>query len=140
MCTIIVSAVTARSQSAHCHRSFRYARLTSLTLRDVTNHIVEFAQDQYGSRFIQQKLEQANAVDKTAVFREVLPHSYRLMMDVFGNYVIQKFFELGTPEQKQASIFFHFLRFLREIINRSCDGLLFFRPWNYFHGLIIPIE
>lgn len=24
------------------------------------------------------------------------------MTDVFGNYVIQKFFEFGTPEQKQA--------------------------------------
>ncbi|CAL8074807.1 unnamed protein product [Calicophoron daubneyi] len=80
---------------------FRNARLPCLTLRDLTNHIVEFAQDQYGSRFIQQKLEQASAVDKTAVFREILPHAYNLMVDVFGNYVIQKFFELGTPEQKQ---------------------------------------
>ncbi|GAA27968.1 pumilio homolog 1 [Clonorchis sinensis] len=80
---------------------FRNGRLPWLTLRDLTNHIVEFAQDQYGSRFIQQKLEQASAVDKTAVFREILPHAYSLMVDVFGNYVIQKFFELGTPEQKQ---------------------------------------
>uniref|UniRef100_A0A0V0J9U5 PUM-HD domain-containing protein n=1 Tax=Schistocephalus solidus TaxID=70667 RepID=A0A0V0J9U5_SCHSO len=81
---------------------YRFARLPSLTLRDLTNHIVEFAQDQYGSRFIQQKLEQASAVDKMAVFREILPQSYNLMVDVFGNYVIQKFFELGTPEQKEV--------------------------------------
>ncbi|CAH8537798.1 unnamed protein product [Dicrocoelium dendriticum] len=80
---------------------FRNARLPCLTLRDLANHIVEFAQDQYGSRFIQQKLEQASAVDKTAVFREILPYAYNLMVDGFGNYVIQKFFELGTPEQKQ---------------------------------------
>ncbi|CAH8843539.1 unnamed protein product [Trichobilharzia szidati] len=80
---------------------FRNSRLPCLTLRDLMNHIVEFAQDQYGSRFIQQKLEQASAVDKTSVFREILPHAYSLMVDVFGNYVIQKFFELGTPEQKQ---------------------------------------
>ncbi|KAF5399549.1 Maternal protein pumilio [Paragonimus heterotremus] len=80
---------------------FRNSRIASLTLRDLRNHVVEFAQDQYGSRFIQQKLEQASAVDKTAVFREILPHAYNLMVDVFGNYVIQKFFELGTPEQKQ---------------------------------------
>ncbi|VDN09533.1 unnamed protein product, partial [Dibothriocephalus latus] len=75
-----------------------------MTLRDLTNHIVEFAQDQYGSRFIQQKLEQASAVDKMAVFREILPQSYNLMVDVFGNYVIQKFFELGTPEQKEILV------------------------------------
>uniref|UniRef100_A0A5K3FEU5 PUM-HD domain-containing protein n=1 Tax=Mesocestoides corti TaxID=53468 RepID=A0A5K3FEU5_MESCO len=83
---------------------YRYSRLPLLTLQDLAGHIVEFAQDQYGSRFIQQKLEQASAVDKTAVFREVLPHSYSLMTDVFGNYVIQKFFELGTPEQKQILV------------------------------------
>uniref|UniRef100_A0A3Q0KTV0 Putative pumilio n=1 Tax=Schistosoma mansoni TaxID=6183 RepID=A0A3Q0KTV0_SCHMA len=80
---------------------FRNSRLPCLTLHDLMNHIVEFAQDQYGSRFIQQKLEQASVVDKTSVFREILPHAYNLMIDVFGNYVIQKFFELGTPEQKQ---------------------------------------
>ncbi|CAH8489717.1 unnamed protein product [Schistosoma turkestanicum] len=80
---------------------FRNSRLPCLTLHDLMNHIVEFAQDQYGSRFIQQKLEQASVVDKTSVFREILPYAYNLMIDVFGNYVIQKFFELGTPEQKQ---------------------------------------
>ncbi|THD25097.1 Maternal protein pumilio [Fasciola hepatica] len=91
----------APSERSRLLEEFRNARLPYLTLRDLTNHIVEFAQDQYGSRFIQQKLEQASAVDKTAVFREILPHAYNLMVDVFGNYVIQKFFELGTPEQKQ---------------------------------------
>jgi len=34
------------------------------------------------------------------VFSEILVSSYGLMTDVFGNYVIQKFFEFGTPEQK----------------------------------------
>lgn len=29
------------------------------------------------------------------------PHSLELMIDVFGNYVIQKYFEYGTPEQKR---------------------------------------
>lgn len=34
------------------------------------------------------------------VFNEILASAYALMTDVFGNYVIQKFFEFGTPEQK----------------------------------------
>lgn len=34
------------------------------------------------------------------VFDEVILHAHSLMTDVFGNYVIQKFFEHGTPEQK----------------------------------------
>ena len=30
------------------------------------------------------------------VFDELIPHALQLMTDVFGNYVIQKFFEHGT--------------------------------------------
>jgi pumilio RNA-binding family len=61
---------------------------------------VEFSQDQHGSRFIQQKLERATVSEKQMVFSEILTAAYSLMTDVFGNYVIQKFFEFGTPEQK----------------------------------------
>lgn len=79
---------------------FRNQRYPNLQLRDLTNHIVEFSQDQHGSRFIQQKLERATAAEKQLVFNEILGAAYSLMTDVFGNYVIQKFFEFGTPEQK----------------------------------------
>ena len=77
-------------------------RFPSLQLRDLANHIVEFSQDQHGSRFIQQKLERASASEKQLVFQEILTSAYSLMTDVFGNYVIQKFFEFGTPEQKST--------------------------------------
>ncbi|KAK7790906.1 hypothetical protein R5R35_000917 [Gryllus longicercus] len=79
---------------------FRNNRFPSLQLRDLVNHIVEFSQDQHGSRFIQQKLERATVAEKQMVFSEILAAAYNLMTDVFGNYVIQKFFEFGTPEQK----------------------------------------
>jgi len=46
--------------------------------------------DQYGSRFIQQKLETATTDEKNLVFEEIIPHALSLMTDVFGNYVIQK--------------------------------------------------
>lgn len=81
---------------------FFHFRFPSLQLRDLANHIVEFSQDQHGSRFIQQKLERASASEKQLVFQEILSSAYSLMTDVFGNYVIQKFFEYGTPEQKST--------------------------------------
>ncbi|KAH9516483.1 Pumilio 2 [Dermatophagoides farinae] len=81
---------------------FRNSRLPNLTLHDLTDHIVEFSQDQHGSRFIQQKLERASDDEKQLVFNEIIGQAYQLMTDVFGNYVIQKFFEFGTPQQKQA--------------------------------------
>lgn len=46
--------------------------------------------DQYGSRFIQQKLETATTEEKNMVFQEIFPQALALMTDVFGNYVIQK--------------------------------------------------
>jgi pumilio RNA-binding family len=46
--------------------------------------------DQYGSRFIQQKLETAMTEEKNMVFDEIMPQALSLMTDVFGNYVIQK--------------------------------------------------
>lgn len=46
--------------------------------------------DQYGSRFIQQKLETATTEEKNMVYQEIMPQALALMTDVFGNYVIQK--------------------------------------------------
>ena len=70
-------------------------------LSDIFDHIAEFAGDQYGSRFIQTKLETANSDEKERVFREIEPNSIPLMSDVFGNYVIQKFFDHGHQEHKK---------------------------------------
>lgn len=79
---------------------FRNNRLPSPQLSELVEHIVEFSQDQHGSRFIQQKLERASLSEKQRVFNEIIQEAFRLMTDVFGNYVIQKFFEFGSREQK----------------------------------------
>uniref|UniRef100_A0A8C6GFL1 Pumilio RNA-binding family member 2 n=1 Tax=Mus spicilegus TaxID=10103 RepID=A0A8C6GFL1_MUSSI len=81
---------------------FRNNRFPNLQLRDLIGHIVEFSQDQHGSRFIQQKLERATPAERQIVFNEILQAAYQLMTDVFGNYVIQKFFEFGSLDQKLA--------------------------------------
>lgn len=69
--------------------------------QDIYHHVVEFSGDQYGSRFIQQKLETANSDEKDQIFSEIQPNSIQLMKDVFGNYVIQKLFEHGNQAQKK---------------------------------------
>uniref|UniRef100_A0A8C2H8B5 Pumilio homolog 1 n=1 Tax=Cyprinus carpio TaxID=7962 RepID=A0A8C2H8B5_CYPCA len=53
-------------------------------------------------RFIQLKLERASPAERQLVFNEILQAAYQLMVDVFGNYVIQKFFEFGSLDQKLA--------------------------------------
>ena len=57
-------------------------------MKQIRGHAVEFAGDQFGSRFIQQKLDSATNEEKNFVFAEIAPaYALALMQDVFGNYV-----------------------------------------------------
>ncbi|KAG6850993.1 hypothetical protein H0H93_004480 [Arthromyces matolae] len=91
-------SVTVRSPTLE---AFRANKTRKWELKDIFGHAVEFSGDQHGSRFIQQKLENATSEDKQTIFDEIVPvNAIQLMKDVFGNYVIQKFFEYGTLSQK----------------------------------------
>jgi pumilio RNA-binding family len=79
-----------------------YGKTKQWNLIDLQGHVVAFCQDQHGSRFIQQRLEVCSDVDKQLIFDEILPTAQSLMTDVFGNYVLQKLFEFGTPDQCES--------------------------------------
>ncbi|XP_068646088.1 pumilio homolog 1-like [Aristolochia californica] len=80
---------------------FKSNKTRCFELSEIVGHVVEFSADQYGSRFIQQKLETASEEEKNIIFPEIIPKARGLMTDVFGNYVIQKFFEHGTEVQRK---------------------------------------
>ncbi|KAL3653185.1 hypothetical protein CASFOL_002866 [Castilleja foliolosa] len=91
---------------------FKSNKTKCFELSEIAGHVVEFSADQYGSRFIQQKLETATTEEKVMVFQEIFPQALTLMTDVFGNYVIQKFFEHGMMSQRRelaGEIFGHVL-------------------------------
>lgn len=77
---------------------YRSSKDRSWTAGDVKGHIVEFCQDQNGSRFIQQRLELANDVELSLIVSEILPSVHHLQKDVFGNYVVQKLFDHGNGD------------------------------------------
>lgn len=79
---------------------FRASKHRDWTMVDIRGHVVEFCQDQNGSRFIQQRLEIGNDTEQQIVMAEVLPAVKRLRNDVFGNYVVQKLLEFGTPQMR----------------------------------------
>ncbi|KAJ7063352.1 armadillo-type protein [Mycena amicta] len=82
---------------------FRASKGKKWTLQDLKGHIVEFSGDQHGSRFIQTELNTASSEARQSVFEEIVPdNTLHLIQDVFGNYVIQKLLEHGTPSQKAA--------------------------------------
>ncbi|TIC75993.1 ARM repeat-containing protein [Wallemia mellicola] len=73
---------------------------TKPELHNIFGYVTEFATDQLGSRFIQQKLDNAPPESLMRVFEEIFPNTVELSSDVFGNYVIQKLFEHGTQDQR----------------------------------------
>ncbi|GMK55125.1 hypothetical protein CspeluHIS016_0201810 [Cutaneotrichosporon spelunceum] len=81
---------------------FRQRKNSRMEFSEIYGSICEFAGDQHGSRFIQNKLETASPEERAKVFDEIMPNAYQLMTDVFGNYVIQKLFEHGDQQQKAA--------------------------------------
>uniref|UniRef100_A0A3B4FSJ0 Pumilio homolog 1 n=1 Tax=Pundamilia nyererei TaxID=303518 RepID=A0A3B4FSJ0_9CICH len=102
---------------------FRNNRYPNLQLRDIAGHIMEFSQDQHGSRFIQLKLERASSAERQLVFSEILQAAYQLMVDVFGNYVIQKFFEVCVQLMLCCSIILqNHAHFVCSEMVRELDG------------------
>jgi hypothetical protein len=93
-----VSANPARDSLVEEFRN-TYGKTRQWGLRDLIGHAVAFCQDQHGSRFIQQRLEVCADADKQTMFDEIVPAAQSLVTDVFGNYVLQKLFEYGTPDQ-----------------------------------------
>jgi Pumilio-family RNA binding repeat len=65
--------------------------------QDIYGHIVEFSSDKHGSRFIQQKIQTASSEEKQIIFDEIVPDTFQLIEDVFGNYV-------GRPQSYFVSI------------------------------------
>merc|ERR1719183_2031323 len=77
-----------------------------LTVQEVLPHVIEFAQDQHGSRYLQTKLEEKETTEaeKEEVVKAVLLEAPKLASDVFANFVVQKLFDIGTSEQKRLLV------------------------------------
>ncbi|KAK3705807.1 hypothetical protein LTR37_013114 [Vermiconidia calcicola] len=58
--------------------------------------------DQQASIFLQQKLKVATADQKFEIVNGIIDQAYPLMVNRFGNFLVQRCFEHGTPEQVVA--------------------------------------
>jgi pumilio RNA-binding family len=65
--------------------------------------LVEFAKDTNGSRWLQSKLEDAQCQEgeRSRVIEILGPYIQDLSQDQFGNFVVQKLFDIGTNNQKR---------------------------------------
>lgn len=62
--------------------------------------IYEIAKDQQGCRFLQRMFDEGTPEDVQVIFNEIIDHIVELMVNPFGNYLMQKLLEVCTEEQR----------------------------------------
>lgn len=74
------------------------------TLESLSDNILSLCKDQNGCRFLQRKLEENNPASVKLIFTKVYPHISELMIDPFGNYLVQKLLEFVDEEQRTVLV------------------------------------
>ncbi|XP_042012641.1 pumilio homolog 5-like isoform X1 [Salvia splendens] len=81
----------------HCPFS-RPTKFSSLA--EAQGYIYHIAKDQQGCRFLQRMFDDGTSVDVQIIFNEIIDHAVELMMNPFGNYLMQKLLEVCNEEQR----------------------------------------
>ncbi|XP_076959572.1 putative pumilio homolog 7, chloroplastic [Bidens hawaiensis] len=90
------------------------------TLGDVKGFIYMFAKEQNRCRFIQSVFDEENPKHVEMVFNETIGHVNELMVNPFGNYLIQKLLEVCNEEQRMC-VLMEVTREPRELVRISLN-------------------
>ncbi|KAL4196792.1 hypothetical protein AMTRI_Chr04g184940 [Amborella trichopoda] len=74
------------------------------SVREIEGQVYLVARDQHGCRFLQQKFDEGIPQEMELIFKEIIEHIPELMVDPFGNYLMQKLLEVCTEEQRMQII------------------------------------
>ncbi|KAK6135394.1 hypothetical protein DH2020_030905 [Rehmannia glutinosa] len=70
------------------------------SLAEVQGYIYHIAKDQNGCRFLQRMFDEGTSQDVQIILNEIINHVVELMMNPFGNYLMQKLLEVCNEEQR----------------------------------------
>ena len=86
------------------------AKYANAKLEDFTGEIYQLCRDQHGCRFLQRQIDEEAAnspnspattnIASTMIFNEIYLKIVELMVDPFGNYLIQKLFEHALVDER----------------------------------------
>ncbi|KNA22135.1 hypothetical protein SOVF_036610 [Spinacia oleracea] len=74
------------------------------SLIEVEGNIYIMAKDQHGCRLLQKMFDEGTFEDVQNIFNEIIHHVVELMMNSFGNYLIQKLLDVCNEEQRMKII------------------------------------
>ncbi|MBA0815717.1 hypothetical protein Gohar_000471, partial [Gossypium harknessii] len=70
------------------------------SLAEARGYVYLIAKDQHGCRFLQRVFDEGSQLDVQIIFKEIIDHVVELMMNPFGNYLMQKLLEVCNEEQR----------------------------------------
>ncbi|KAI4304855.1 hypothetical protein MLD38_040316 [Melastoma candidum] len=103
-------------------KNFKYSSGSpkDLNVAEVTGIICLMAKDQHGCRLLQRKMSEGPKEVVDMIFFEVVDDIVELMMDPFGNYLVQKLLEV-CDEGQQTQILQVITRIPSDLVRISCD-------------------
>ncbi|KAL1195203.1 Pumilio-like protein 12 [Cardamine amara subsp. amara] len=90
------------------------------SVAEARGKIYYLAKDQHGCRFLQRKFAEKDGNDIEMIFTEIIDYISELMMDPFGNYLVQKLLEVCNEDQRMQ-IVHSITRKPGLLIKISCD-------------------
>ncbi|CAA2960772.1 pumilio homolog 2-like [Olea europaea subsp. europaea] len=94
--------VAKTQESGRCARTHSPFSISSKcsSLAEAQGYIYHMAKDQHGCRFLQRIFNEGTSRGVQIIFTEVIHHVVELMMNPFGNYLMQKLLEVCNEEQR----------------------------------------
>jgi len=116
----------AQEPQSRMLKDFLGGRLVGLTLSQLKGRIAEFAQNDRGLEFIEQRLERATTEEKQMVLNEIVHHVPVLMNHEISRLLFLRFLRIGIPFSKLIKNNFYGIAFDKkgcELIIQSLESL-----------------
>ncbi|XVF01588.1 hypothetical protein REPUB_Repub04eG0101400 [Reevesia pubescens] len=94
-----IDAACGNAKNAQLHGPFSLPPKYN-SLAEARGYIYLLAKDQHGCRFLQRLFDEGTQQDVQIIFKEIIDHVVELMMNPFGNYLMQKLLEVCNEEQR----------------------------------------